>query len=156
MAKSSEHISQSNHNQDVINQLSSHPAPFWDWVVVVAFYKAVHIAEAVFYESEVPPHMHSAAHKDRGILLKTKYPDLWRNYWHLFKASKIARYLEFEEGGVTHEIPKFSDDMPGNVVTSLLLGQYLVRFEASASAYLSDPTGLKRFTPPSAKSSSSS
>ncbi len=114
-------------------------------MAIVAYYKAVHIAEAVFYEKENPHHRYSTAHKDRGIVLKTRYADLWRNEWPLLKASKAARYLEYEDKGITRDVVRFSEYMPGNVVQTHLLNGYLVKFEATATRYLPDPTALNRF-----------
>ena len=148
MATAAEHIAQANHNQDVLDRMLVDPSPFWDWIAIVAFYKAVHSVEAVIFENEKPPHKHSASHKNRGALLKMKYPDMWRNYWPLLKASKVARYLEYEEKGITHGVVRFSDYMPGTVVVAYLLNHDFVQFEKAAAASLSDPSALKRFSMP--------
>ena len=72
-------------------QVQQHP----EWVVISAFYTAVHLVESVF-ACENTPH-HSDSHHDRNDRLKTilEYEQLNIHYHPLYVASIISRYMEY-------------------------------------------------------------
>src|SRR2546421_1473890 len=82
------------HNQDLIDHLLKDIDQFADWVTTVAFYKAVHLVEAVF--SRDPHIKHGRTHEHREQCLKSdrRYSNIYKNYRPLWAASTVARYLE--------------------------------------------------------------
>lgn len=74
------------------------------WVVTVAFYKALHIVEAVFAADRHSPMPHTDDHKVRNRLLKTtnRYAQLWRMYRPLWDASLVARYLRVDDNSPSY------------------------------------------------------
>lgn len=92
------HAALARRNQAVLDRLlpacDQHP----EWVVTVAFYKAVHIAEAVFKHEDGSD---SIDHFDRNQRLRQDHPNIWRLYSPLWMASKVARYLESGEPGTS-------------------------------------------------------
>jgi hypothetical protein len=146
MADEAGHLEQASRNQDFLGRQLSEHAPFWDWIAVTAFYKAIHVVEAVFFNNEPRATAHSIDHRGRNHLLKTKYPDIWRHYYHLFRTSLIARYLEFSSTGPRYS--SFSDFMTDHLVLTQLLALDLVGVETEAIPYLSGAHTLRIFIPP--------
>lgn len=81
------HVAAAKQNQATIDYLliSNDHLP---WVVTVAFYKALHVVEAVFVADTHSPAAHTDDHKVRNRLLKTtnRYQQLWRMYRPLWEA----------------------------------------------------------------------
>lgn len=144
MASESVHIALSNRNQDFLEKLLAEPVPFSDWIATVAFYKAVHVAEAVFACKEPAASQHSTDHSKRNHLLKTSYPQIWTYYSLLYRASRIARYLEFQ--GANHST--FSSFMSHGRVVSVLLETNLLGVEFESTPLISGAHPLKPFRPP--------
>ena len=97
MPSEEDHINLAVANQVTLEFLMTEHGTHYPWVATVAFYKAVHISEAVFSRN-VPP-VHFSGHSDRNEELKTKYPNLWKQFRPLWAASLIARYLEDSNQG---------------------------------------------------------
>ncbi len=66
MASDLDHIRLANHNHDLMLHLLQ-SGRFGDWATTAAFYKAVHIVEAVF---AADMGKHSTSHVDRELTLK--------------------------------------------------------------------------------------
>jgi hypothetical protein len=129
------HISAAKANQHTIDYLAANDEHM-PWVVTVAFYKALHIIEAVLDADPACPIKHTDDHKTRNNLLKrtNRYRNLWQNYRPLWEASLIARCLRANEAAPSHDV--FSTYMPANKVRSLILGHYLAQIESSAAKIL--------------------
>jgi hypothetical protein len=93
MPASADHIKAAERNQQAIDYLILGGDAYTPWIITIAFYKALHMIEAVLAE-ENPPR-HSADHSERNDLLKKtkKYEHFWRNYSPVYQASLVARYL---------------------------------------------------------------
>jgi len=130
-----DHLNLADHNQRVIDFLLTSPEPFPDWVTTVAFYKAVHLVEAVFESDGIG---HSGDHKRRAALLKSerRYDMLSHHYRPLKNASEIARYLQAEEGTAYRT---FTDFLPPEKVKTEILGHRLNQLEQSARKLLTSP-----------------
>jgi hypothetical protein len=91
MANEAGHISVANSNQRLIDHLIAED-DFHDWLATVAFYKAIHVVEAVFANSL---HCHSCSHADREERLKrvTRFRAISKDYAHLLNESRLFRYL---------------------------------------------------------------
>jgi hypothetical protein len=85
MASEADHISLANHNHEFLLQLLQDGA-HTDWAATVAFYKAVHVVEAVFAHDL---HSHSISHTARESSLKSpRFKLIFVNYSHLYTASR--------------------------------------------------------------------
>lgn len=106
------------------------------WVVTIAFYKALHIMEAVFAADPAAPAHHTDDHIDRNRILKTttRYQHFWKMYRPLWQASLVARYLRENDSAPTHDV--FSAHLPKADVESRVLGHWLHQIEQSAEKYL--------------------
>ena len=104
MASEAQHIELANSNQKLIDRLINENA-FHDWLTTVAFYKAVHVVEAVFAN-----HLqrHSCSHADREHRLKRvpQFSQISRDYSHLLTESRNFRYLLQSPGRFTIETVK--------------------------------------------------
>lgn len=87
MAMESEHREQARHNADFLRAIDGSQFP--DWVVTVAFYRAVHLVEMLFARDNRPA---GGSHIGRNQVLKRHYPDVWREYRPLYDLSRKARY----------------------------------------------------------------
>lgn len=130
------HISAARRNEDTLRHLLSGGDEHLGWVATVAFYKALHIVEAVFHEDPNLPLKHTDDHKLRNKTLKNtaRYQHIWKMYRELWQASLVARYLREDETSAAH--PVFEVFMPRDKVESLLLGHYLAQVEKSAAKFL--------------------
>jgi hypothetical protein len=142
MPSKNAHESAALENQQVIDYLLERVDDFPQWVVTVAFYKALHVIEAVFAGDVESPVQHTDDHKYRNRILKTtnRYRHLWKHYRPLFEASLIARYLRENDNADTHEV--FSQYMPPQKVKELVLGHYLHQIQNSARKLLNDKNFL--------------
>jgi len=134
------HLAAAAHNHCVMDYLRAKLDQFPGWLVVVAFYKAVHLVEAVF-AADGAGHMHD--HQTRNRVLKTtpRYKQLWKNYSPLWQASLVARYMEDGDGV---EIPSFAEYMPPETVENLVLKHYLHQVEQSVDKLIGRTTSLGR------------
>ena len=87
MGTRSNHREKADHNQAFLDSIADRKT-YCDWIVTVAFYKALHLVEMVFAGDE----KHSDNHRDRHDTLKRQYIDLWREYRPLYQLSRRARY----------------------------------------------------------------
>lgn len=87
MATEDAHLEKAQTNQAFLETI---PDEFSDWLAIVAFYKAVHLVEAVFARQGVPSHNHA----QRNRRLKRRYPEIWKNFRPLYNASTLLRYTD--------------------------------------------------------------
>ncbi len=149
MASELDHVALANKNHDCLLHLASNPAAFPEWVTTIAFYKAVHVVEAVFANLLG---MHSTSHDNRQYRLKTdpKLKSGFVDYQALMTASRIARYLEASSGGRHNTYRAFSDSISPSDVMSQLVYKRLHRVEQFMLPFLSDDgrARLKKIVPP--------
>jgi hypothetical protein len=130
------HVAAAVENQKVIDYLCEKIDDHPGWVVTVAFYKALHVVEAMF-AGESSGQSHTDSHMTRNKVLKNrKYSHIWKFYQPLYTASLIARYLRENENLPTYEI--FSKFMPSETVENLVLNHYLRQIEKSAGNILGE------------------
>lgn len=147
MAAEADHIALANRNHDTLLFLLSKVEQYSEWVAIVAFYKAVHVVEAVFAHDL---QKHSSSHAIReGWLLQSKYKSIWKSYYHLSNASRIARYLEVSpvDGsgsvGPSTTYSQFSDYMDAETVRSSLVYKRLRLVEDESQKFLSPAAHAK-------------
>ena len=139
MATEQAHLAAANRNQETINFLCGDLAKHAPWVATVAFYKALHIVEAVFATEGRT----TTDHRTRSQILKTtrKYEALYRHFSPLRRVSEIARYLHDDSSG--NEYPCFDTYAPPKVVAQTFLFHHLKQVENAASRFLSSGMELK-------------
>ena len=125
------HIEVARVNQTTLEYLLCKLVDHSPWVATVAFYKALHVAEAVFARN--PEVGHCADHLTRNRTLKAKYGGMWRHYRLLWSLSCLARYLADGE----KEIRSFTDYMKPDDVKAVVVDSHLVGVQRAAAAYLS-------------------
>lgn len=86
MATESDHLRQAQHNQRFLNSIDC--AQYPDWAATVAFYTAVHLAQALIKHGGDSCN----SHKSRNNKLRKKYPAVWKLYQPLYSYSRLARY----------------------------------------------------------------
>ena len=143
MPTESVHIAKANHNQSLIERLLPDIATYPDWISTIAFYKALHVVEAVFANN--PKIGHGQNHEARERYLKSgpdrnRYRHIYGHYKPLYDASLVARYLT--TGG-----DDFSDYLTPDDVRNLILGHHLHQVEESACRFLKAPADLRRVRP---------
>lgn len=122
------HLAMARRNQEVIQQFlgggNRHP----EWLAVVAFYKALHVVDAVLFADN--PVRHGGSHHNRERILKTtpRYQEIFTHYRPLYAASLVGRYLEFDHSQFTC----FADYMAPDFVVGTLLNQHLRQVEKLA------------------------
>jgi hypothetical protein len=144
MASELEHITLANRNHDMLIHLLGHLDKYPEWVTTVAFYKAVHVVEALFANDL---RQHSMSHTDREKRLKhPKFQAIFKNYKPLLDASRIARYLSGPKSG---GYCRFSDYLDADGVANKLVKKRLYGVEQNALRYLGEDakSTLKKIEP---------
>lgn len=87
MPKADQHRIKAERNRQFLDTIPLDDFP--DWVVVVAFYTAVHYAERL---RAAAGHGDSTGHDDRLTYIQIEHPDIHTHYHILQNASMLARY----------------------------------------------------------------
>ena len=87
MANEAAHLVKAKYNQSFLETIGDE---FPDWLAIVAFYKAVHLVEALFARQQV----HSHSHTQRNERLKNEHAAIWKEFRPIYNASKLVRYTD--------------------------------------------------------------
>jgi hypothetical protein len=144
VAAETDHISLANKNHDTLVYLVKSGEAHAEWIATIAFYKGVHIVEAV-YANHL--NAHSFSHDDRIHRLKLPiFGDMFRAYRPLYAASLVARYLEDSSSRKFDDKPtptakyrSFSDYRSPEAVVNKLLKKRLQTLEQHSVKFLSGP-----------------
>lgn len=133
MPTEDQHIACASRTQKTIQHLMQDLDTHSPWIATAAFYKALHVVEAVFAKERGH---HSCDHGGRrGLLERTRrYDHIARHYLILERAARNARYLP--PGGV------FDLWLSPQKVVDQLLNHALRQIEESASKMLTKPHEL--------------
>lgn len=136
------HVSAAVANQRTINYLREDCDNHLSWVVAVAFYKALHVVEAVLDADANSPIKDTDSHFERHKILRRtpRYQQLWKMYSPLYQASMVARYLR--EDGSAPTFKSFCDYLTREDVEKKLLGHYLVQLEKSAAKLIKESDSI--------------
>jgi hypothetical protein len=134
MATESDHIACANRTQKTIAHLLADPAVHSPWIATAAFYKALHVVEAVFFNDRQIGHC--SDHSDREYQLKRhrRYEHLSQHYLPLARAATVARYLV--------AVDCFDTYLEPAKVVEKLLKHHLRQVESSARGFLKAPASL--------------
>lgn len=143
MPSKASHLCVIKENTAAIDWLRQATPPMPQWVVTVAFYKALHIVEAVFIADKKSPIKHADDHSQRNDVLKrhNRYQHLWKHYRPLWNDSLIARYLQGNKEVDTY--CGFADYMSLSEVEKKHLDHHLVQIVHTARTLLDDQTFLQ-------------
>lgn len=122
------HLAVAGRNQELIDRLLPVIDHYPDWVAVIAFYKALHIVDAVLFVDNYREHGGSHDNRDRILKTTNRYQNLYRHYRPLFAASLVGRYLEC--GGREYRL--FTEYLSPQKVKDIILGHHLRQLEVSA------------------------
>ncbi len=114
MASEVEHIELANSNHKLIAHLIGEGS-FHDWLATVAFYKAIHVVEAVF-ANHMQYHSHSHAVREEQLKRSARFKAIFTNYAHLLNESRTFRYLLQPDSRLTF------DDVKSKLVYKRLYG----------------------------------
>jgi len=131
VATEQEHLALADKNERVIHFLRPEMNKFSDWVTTVAFYRALHLVDAVLARDKKEVYTHG----DRARILRgtSRYQKIYQHYRPLYVASLVARYLQDADGSTYHT---FSDFMPPELVERIILGYRLKEIEQSVGKLL--------------------
>ncbi len=128
LAKEEDHIACANRTQKTIGYLLPDKATNSPWIATAAFYKAVHIVEAVFSNDSSIGHTSDHDRREGALKSARKYEHIYKNYAVLKHASTNARYLS--------GCRAFDDYMGPDQVIEMLLKHRLHQIEVSAKRHL--------------------
>ena len=97
---------------------------FPDWVTTIAFYKAIHLIDALLYKQ---CESHGYNHGTRNDIVRRTYPTIYNNYSVLSQSSRVARYLN----------DQYDQFMDIETVKSTILGHHLKRIQSFVEKKLS-------------------
>jgi len=124
MPSSHEHLQVVDNDQKTLDHLLDDVDAHYRWAAIVAFYKAVHIAEAMFFLKDKS---HSYSHDNRLDKLKLNpFHPTYKFYKKLYNLSLVARYLETErtEGEECY--------LTGGDVKDVVIKKWLRNFEQNS------------------------
>jgi len=126
------HLQLAERNQHVLDYLLAEPQKCAEWIATVAFYKALHLVEALFAHHGLG---HSHNHEDRDHRLKAdrRYHHIYKHYRPLWAASIVARYLCDPQG---RQFSRFHDYLTPQHLQSQLLDHRLQQVEKSVHKLL--------------------
>lgn len=134
MATEPEHIALANRNHEALLYLMQEPQRFPEWIATIAFYKAVHVVEAVF--SQQTNIRTSASHDERLRSLKIpRFKEIFTHFRVLHNASSIARYLRDRESRTDYS--SFTDYIAADKVVDKIVNGRLRPIEQHAIKFLS-------------------
>jgi len=130
------------HNTSVIQYLLASPEPTPQWLTTLAFYKALHIVEAVFTSDTKAPIPHADSHEQRNKVLKNtpRYIPLWKHYRELWNDSLVARYLT--SCGEKEAYADFADYLTVDEFKSKHLKHHMVKIIQMARSLTGDDSLL--------------
>lgn len=133
MATEESHIAAANRNQGALEHLCLDIECFAPWVVTVAFYKALHIVDAVLSHDGIRVYDHSSRLSALRRENKLKY--IYKHFSPLYRISQVARYLE--------DVETFEDKYSnvGEAVRDSLFNR-LRNIETSSKKFISNPDNL--------------
>lgn len=134
MPSQSAHLELARHNQDLIDHLMKDPHRFPDWVTTVAFYRALHLVEAVFAQDSAIKHGGDHGSRQRHLKSNRRYAAIYKAYHPLWTASIVARYLENRESG--SDVSSFGEYLTADQVNATILNHYLRKVESSVEQLL--------------------
>ena len=142
MPSKAAHLAVAAEHKQTLNFLLPQGEDHLRWVVTIAFYRALHIIEAVFAGDPAAPVQHTDDHTRRNQILRTqrRYTHLWKHYHPLFNASLIARYLRVDDNSTVYD--EFAAFMDLATVQDTVLNHHLHQIERSAAKLLGDPSVL--------------
>jgi hypothetical protein len=152
MSSAAEHIALANRHQAVLAYLLKDLATCSEWAAVVAFYKSLHVVEAIFARNPGVGHVHTHHARLERIKREKQYQPFYPSFRALWSASIVARYLESPRpapgAGTGKQFARFEDYLPVADLRPKLLDLYLVAFESMAVQMLPQ-TGpaLNRYAP---------
>jgi hypothetical protein len=134
VAEETVHLQVANRNQATLQALLGDLRQHAPWIATIAFYKALHIVEAVFANDPLVGHC-----SDHGIRLHTlkherKYEALYRHFSPLYRLSLVARYLEDGVDPALHST--FETYVAYDRLVSVFLLHQLHQVEQSANRFL--------------------
>lgn len=149
MPDAATHIALAQRNQLCLDYLRPKISDYPEWVVVVAFYRALHLVEAVF--ASLPTPFHSPDHSDRRVKLfsDNRFKNLREHYRPIERASKVARYLA--DGSNSYS--SFSAYLSATQVEHQILNHRLRQVQASAENLLGYKISVATSPPPVATAS---
>ncbi len=134
------HVATARHCHDVLNHLDQEDE-FCDWVAVLAFYKGLHVVDAVLWSNKHKSH--GVNHRKRLDTLKTtsRYKHIYKPFQRLHHAAQIARYLHPPGRGkpapADDTFTAFDQYMSAEEVRETLVGKMLGKIVKKARGFLS-------------------
>lgn len=150
MSTEQEHLALANRNQGTLDYLLLDAAKCSEWIAVVAFYKSLHVAQAIFASEK--PVVHTTSHIKTLDRLKRRrrYQLLYPHYRSLWTAALVARYLAADsQTGSPGVYACFEDYLPAGDIRTALLDACLCPFERLAVQLLGQSAATLIRHPPS-------
>jgi hypothetical protein len=126
------HLQLAARNKEALDYLLRKAEKLPEWIATVAFYRALHLVEALFAHDE-NEHSHNHEERDQRLKRNRRYANIYKHYRPLWAASVIARYLVDPSG---RQFKTFTDYMPPGKLKSELINHRLRRIESSVSRML--------------------
>jgi hypothetical protein len=125
MPNTASHLAVAGRNGDLIQHLTQTKDRHSEWLAVVAFYKALHLVDAMLFCDH--PCKHGGDHTERARILKVtqKYQNIYRNFRPLSAASCVARYLATDG----REYSAFAAYLSPDQVMAVLINHHLKQVE---------------------------
>ena len=143
MSTDIEHLALANRNQATLEHLLLDEARCSEWIAAVAFYKSLHVVEAIFARESPPFHVHNHHVRLERLKSKRAYSTFYSHFRAMWSAALVARYLAYQPAPTTTQTYAcFDDYLPAADIRPKLLDNYLYQFEHLAVQLLG-PAGTQ-------------
>ncbi len=126
------HLQLAERNQQVLDYLLAEPQKCAEWIATAAFYKALHLVEALFDHHGVG-HSHNHENRDHRLKADKRYQHIYKHYRPLWAASIVARYLCDPQG---KQLSCFADYLTPDQARSRLVDHRLQQVDNSVRKLL--------------------
>lgn len=138
MATESDHLACANRTHKTIVHLLDNAADNSPWIATTAFYKAIHIVEAVFSNDRTVQHTSNHGDREQALKRQRRYQNICDNFLPLYRASLNARYLL--------SCTCFDTYLTPEDVIAILLKHHLHQVEQSAAKFIKNPGQIVAIT----------
>ena len=122
------HLKIAERNSNTILYLTEQQNDHSEWITVIAFYRALHLVEALFSQNPKIEHCHTHQAREQRLKTVKRYNHIYKHYRPLYSASPVARYLEDNR---RNTFTTFSEYLSPERIISEIVGHRLLQIEKS-------------------------
>jgi len=89
-----EHENQYQYNEDVLNWLKNNNSPFFDWIIIIAFYTSLHKIDQCLHKRGFNDFQIGSHIKRNNLVINNLPTTICTEYIKLYSKSRVVRYKQ--------------------------------------------------------------